>query len=508
MKVCLISPGWIATKHDVESMLTRCGVSLPLGLGYIASYAEKYGFKNIHILDLLVSGWDIHTEIDSERIYIGLPFDRLREKICEINPDVVGISCTFTSQAEALHMVAREVKKINSQIMVLVGGAHPSSSPRECLEDKNIDLVVCGEGEAPFLQLLKCEFKGDFSGIKGLYYRRGSELFFSGKGEYVENLDDIPYPAYNKLEVEKYVEASTQGLSQRGMFSITFSIITSRGCPYQCIFCSIHNISGSKWRQRSPSSVLGEIDMLIKKYRAKHFLFEDDNLTMDIKRAEKIFNKIAQQYPDISWSAPNGIRADRMTTQLAESMEKSGCTSVSLGIESGDQKFLNDTVKKKLDLEKVKETAEILTNVGITVIGFFILGIPGETDESMETSINFARLLSKKGLIPHFFIVTPLPGTELYDIAKREGLFVKNKPAPIDYFHATYQTPLLSPTGRSIDSLLAWRKKAVISTALILVFYRPFALLRYMSGINSYNPKYIFLGLRRKLHLALHYLLK
>jgi radical SAM superfamily enzyme YgiQ (UPF0313 family) len=195
-----------------------------------------------------------------------------------------------------------------------------------------------------------------------------------------------------------------------------------------------------------------------------------------------------------------------MSMQLAESMKKSGCTSVSLGIESGDQKFLNDTVKKKLDLGKVKETVEILTSVGITVIGFFILGIPGETDESMEASINFARLLSKKGLIPHFFIVTPLPGTELYDIADRERLFIKNKPAPIDYFHATYQIPLICPMERSIDSLLAWRKRAVISTMFILAFYRPFVFLRYISGINSYNPKYIFLGLKRKLHLALHYL--
>lgn len=507
MKVCLISPGWIATKRDVESMFTRCGVPLPLGLSYIASYAEKYGFKNIQILDLLVSGWDIHTEIDSERIYIGLPFDRLREKICEINPDVVGISCAFTSQAEALHIVAREVKKINSQTMVLVGGAHPSSAPKECLEDKNIDIVIRGEGEVPFLRLLKNNFKGDLSQIKGLYYRKGSELLFTGNGEYIKNLDEIPYPAYHKLDMEKYLEVSSKGLAQRGMFSSTFSVITSRGCPYQCVFCSIHNISGSKWRSRSPSNVLGEMDMLIKKYGAKHILFEDDNLTMDIKRAEEIFDKIAQQYPDISWSAPNGIRADRMTTQLAKSMKKSGCTSVSLGIESGDQKFLNNTIKKKLNLKKVDKTVEILTNAGITVIGFFILGIPGETEDSMETSINFAKILSKKGLIPHFFIVTPLPGTELYDIATREGLLLKNKPAPIDYFHATYQTPMLCPPERSIDSLLAWRKKAVMSTMLILAFYRPFVFLRYISGINSYNPKFILLGLKRKLHLALHYLL-
>ena len=196
-----------------------------------------------------------------------------------------------------------------------------------------------------------------------------------------------------------------------------------------------------------------------------------------------------------------------MTKQLAKSMKKSGCTSVSLGIESGDQKFLNDTVKKKLDLEKVIETVEILRKTGITIIGFFIIGIPGETDGCIKISINFAKGLAKKGLIPHFFIVTPLPGTELYDIATRGGLLLKNKPAPIDYFHATYQTPLLCPPERSIDSLLAWRKKAVMSTMLILAFYRPFVFLRYISGINSYNPKFILLGLKRKLHLALHYLL-
>lgn len=506
MKVCLISPGWIATKRDVESMFTRCGVPLPLGLSYIASYAEKYGFKNIQILDLLVSGWDIHTEIDSERIYIGLPFDRLREKICEINPDVVGLSCTFTSQAEALHMVAREVKETNLKTLVIVGGAHPSSAPKECLQDKNIDLVICGEGEIPFIKLLERKFKGDFSGIKGLYYRKGSELRFSGKGEYIKNLDEIPYPAYHKLDMEKYLEVSSKGLAQRGMFSKTFSIITSRGCPYQCVFCSIHNISGSKWRSRSPSNVLGEMDILINKFGAKHILFEDDNLTMDTKRAEDMFDKIAQQYPGISWSAPNGIRADRMTKKLAKNMKKSGCTSVSLGIESGDQKFLNDTVKKKLDLEKVIETVEILRKAGITIIGFFILGIPGETDNSIKTSINFAKILAKKGLIPHFFIVTPLPGTELYNIAFQKGLLTKNNLKPIDYFLATYQTPLLRPIERSIENLMEWRKKAVLSSMLILAINRPFIFLKYISGANSYNPKFIYQGLKRKIHLALRYL--
>jgi len=491
---------------DVESMFSRCGLPLPLGLGYLVSFAKKNGFQDIAIIDLLVSGWDFKTDIDSDRVYIGLPAERLHQRLEEINPDYVGISCTFTSQAESLHLVADSVKKFNPGIKVFVGGAHPSSAPVSCLKDNNIDWVICGEGEVPFCELLQSEFKGDLSSIKGLYYKKDGECRFSGKGKFLKNLDDIPYPAYHKFDVARYLEANEKGLGQRGGYRPTFSVITSRGCPYQCVFCSIHNISGSKWRGRSPMNVLGEIEMLIKEYGARHFLFEDDNMTVDMKRAETIFKEMAGKHKNITWSAPNGIRADRMSVELAQAMKESGCISVSLGIESGDQKFLNSFIKKKLDLREVQKTTKILTRVGINVIGFFILGIPGETEESIKTSVDFAKKLARMGLVPHFFIVTPLPGTDLFDMTARDNLFVTENPGPADYFRATYQTPMLRPTGMSLERLLKWRKKAVLSSMLMVALFKPFVFIRYLSGGDVTNLRSICWGLKRKIHLAMHYL--
>lgn len=506
MKVCLISPGWISTKSDVESMFSRCGLPLPLGLGYLASYAENFGFPGIQIIDLLVSGWDARTEIDPERVYIGLTFDELRKRLEAIHPDVVGVSCTFTSQAESLYLIADSVKSCNPKIKVIAGGAHPSSDPASCLREKSIDMVVRGEGEIPFLELLRSGFQEDAPSVKGVCFKQGGESIFSKDGGGVKNLDDIPYPAYHKFDMGRYFEANEKGLGQRGGYLRTFSIISSRGCPYQCVFCSIHNICGSKWRGRSPANVLGEIDLLVKEYGARHFLFEDDNLTMDLARAEEIFQEMAKRHNSISWSAPNGIRADRMTEGLARAMRDSGCISVSLGIESGDQEFLNSAIKKKLNLKEVEKTAKILHEFGITVIGFFILGIPGETEDTIKTSVSFARRLSRKGLVPHFFIVTPLPGTSLYEISSREKLFVKDNPSPADYFRATYQDPMIRPTGMSMERLLQWRKKAVISSMLNLAVFRPLVFIKYMSGNNTSNLKLIFLSFKRKINMALNYL--
>jgi radical SAM superfamily enzyme YgiQ (UPF0313 family) len=227
---------------------------------------------------------------------------------------------------------------------------------------------------------------------------------------------------------------------------------------------------------------------------------------MDISRAEEIFQEMARRYDGISWSAPNGIRADLMTEGLAKAMRDSGCVSVSLGIESGDQAFLNNTIKKKLNLKEVEKTNNILNRAGITVIGFFILGIPGETEDTIKTSVGFAKKLSRKGLVPHFFIVTPLPGTSLYEISQKEKLLVKDNPTPADYFRATYQAPMIRPTGMSMERLLQWRKKAVLSSMMNLAVFRPLIFIKYMSGNNTNNLKLFFLSFRRKINMALNYL--
>jgi magnesium-protoporphyrin IX monomethyl ester (oxidative) cyclase len=243
-----------------------------------------------------------------------------------------------------------------------------------------------------------------------------------------------------------------------------------------CNFCSVNLVSGRKWRSRSPDNVLNELEYIVKKYGVKHIFFEDDNLTFDTARAEAIFNGIIDRGIDITWETPNGIRADRLTENLVDSMKKSGCSGLTIAVESGDQDFLYNTIKKNMDLKKLESAVNIIRNKGIDLSAFFIIGIPGETEKTVTKTIYFSRKLARKGVRPYFNIAVPLIGTEMYRDAKAKGYLIKEEPEPIDYLMAM-QKPLLRTEDYDPEKLLAWRKNAMLLAALELVIHNPSSLL-------------------------------
>jgi len=411
MKIMLILPPLIVQKKE------QYGVTPPLGIAYLAAVLEKQGYE-VSLLDCIVEGYD-NSEIYDENIHLGLKWDEIEKRVRIFAPDVVGISCLFSLMFPEALKVAEIVKDIETNIRVVMGGAHPSSVPFQALDDKNVDFIVIGEGEITILELMRSIEQGNFeyAGIDGLGYKKDGIPRLNPKTKFIDDLDKIPFPARHLLPMEKYYEiGESHGGLKRSRYA---SVVTSRGCPGNCIYCSIHTVWGRHWRPRSPANVIDEIEHLVKEYGVKEIHFEDDNLTFDRERARLIFQGIIERGLDITWTTPNGVAVWKLDDELLKLMKKSGCYQINLGIESGNEQVLRKIIRKPFKLEKVRDIVKKIRENGIWAHGFFILGMPGETKQTITDTIIFATSLNLDSA--SFFIATPYPGTELYDICKENG---------------------------------------------------------------------------------------
>jgi anaerobic magnesium-protoporphyrin IX monomethyl ester cyclase len=422
MKILLINPN---RTYYAGSKGVRVG--LPLGLMYLAGNLENNGYHP-KILDCLIHP---KTEIKTDEIKTvhGISLEVLSQEIREYQPDIVGISNPFTAQVDNAIKVANIVKEINPDIITVIGGPHASIAGDELLKsNQNIDISVVGEGEYTFLEIIKTiENNTSFDKVNNVIFRDSSgEIKITTRGDYIMNLDDLPLPAYHLIDMNLYFQMQSRGYGSRPLRKQrSISMITSRGCPFNCIFCSIHLHMGKRFRAHSAEYTIKHIAEVVTKYGVKHISFEDDNFTADINRATEILQGTVDQNIKITWDTPNGVRADRLTEDLAKLMKKSGCIELIFGVESGDQKVLNDIVDKNLNLDLVVKSAEICKRVGIKAKAFFVIGFPGEKIENIRKSMDFALMLRKKyGVRSGFMVATPLIGTRLYDICKKNGYLI------------------------------------------------------------------------------------
>jgi anaerobic magnesium-protoporphyrin IX monomethyl ester cyclase len=330
--------------------------NLPLGLMYIAAVLQKSGYT-VEILDAFMAG-AAFQEKNGEEVTIGLPFKQIEEEIRARKPDIVGIAGPFTSQIGHAIQTSKVAKEVNPCILTVVGGPHVTLVPREFLEEaQSVDIAVTGEGEYAMLEIAQY-FKGkkQLSEIKGIAYRQNGNVTVNPFRPFNENLDTLPYPSYDLVDMAWYLGSSKIGY--RSFQNRAISMITSRGCPFNCCFCAVHIHMGQGFRVHSAEYVLNHIQYVVDKFGVKIIFFEDDNLTLDIKRFEAICDGIIQRKIKIGWETPNGVRADRLTLELLKKMKKSGCKSIFVGVESGDQQILDKVVCKNLDLSKVVEFAK------------------------------------------------------------------------------------------------------------------------------------------------------
>lgn len=433
MKVLLIYPQGIALPGEVYFE------SMPLGVAYLAAVLEKQNHQ-VKIIDAQIEEREATKKADGF-LNIGMSWQCLERKIKEFSPEIIGISNLFSIQFPNVQRIAALVKKIKS-IPVIVGGAHPSALPKEVLSDRNIDFVVIGEGEETLRDLLGCLQSGkDFSELDGLAYRRDSQIIINPKTKYISDLDKLPFPARHLLPTELYFKS--QNLHSYYLKSRPHAtIITSRGCPGKCVFCSIHTVWGNAWRARSAKEVVDEIEFLVKEYGIREVHFEDDNISLDRRRMLEICQEIINREIKIDWTTPNGVAIQTLDEDLLIKMKESGCYHLFIAVESGNQQMLYKVIKKGLSLTNVLRIAKILKKLKIKTSAFFIFGVLGETKETIRDSINFAKKLDLDDV--WFSIATPYPGTELYRITKEKGYARLDDPVKLRPKLAALNTPWLS----------------------------------------------------------------
>jgi len=391
----------------------------PMGLGYLAAVAESMGME-VRILDCLVQGWNHEEAVDGLLIRVGLPDDEIAKRIAEFAPDVIGINCQFSRQYKIYHRLFALAKQARPESITVAGGAHATVVPEEVLQNPNCDYLLIGEAEAGFKQLLEAlQSGGDLGKIDGLGRKEDGRVIINEKKEWIRDLDSIPFPAYHVMELERYFGLpSSHGARRSPRFC---PIITSRGCPARCTFCSAFRVWGRKYRVRSVENVLAEMKLLHERYGVTELMFEDDNVTADARRAEKLFRGMIEAGFNFQWDTPNGVGVWSLTNELVDLMKQSGCYKLNFPVESGSQRVLDSVIRKPLDLGKVKSLIAHCDKISLERDMFLVIGMPGETLTDIRTSLRFAAQC--RCFNPHISVATPYPGTELFELCRDKGFF-------------------------------------------------------------------------------------
>ena len=368
-------------------------------LGFNRKFIPSIGIVSIGTI-LKNAGYDVSI-VDSNFMK-----NNPNSEIEKFKPDIVGISCLSSNYSLAMK-IAKFAKE--KGIIVVIGGQHISLVQEEILQNNRfVDFGIVGDGEYSFLELVKRIEKGSkVYNIPGLIFRKNRKII-KNKPKLIKNLDSLPFPDYSLLNIKNLK---------------FYPLSTSRGCPFNCIYCCIPIISERIWRARSPQNVIEEIKIAKKKYKPKYFLLIDDNFSFDIKRAKEICKLLIQKRVDIKWYCSAGIRADRFDEELGTLMKKSGCTTMVFGIESGDPEVFN-RLNKGESLKDIETAIKICKKLKFSIEGFFIIGLPGSDKTSEEKSFEFAKKLN---INSNWFFAIPFPKTKLYELTK--GNIIKN---PVD----------------------------------------------------------------------------
>ncbi len=459
MKILLVQPPFTILRTESK----KCHP--PLGLAYLAA-SLKDNFE-VKVLDAAVEGYQRHEYLGKDYLRYGLAFADIGQKIREFSPDVVGVSCLFSSQIENVYDIFKIAKKINNKIITVMGGAHPSAVPEEVLKDENIDFAIIGEAEITLKRLLETIDAGkELSAIEGLALRDNGRVVVFPKKRYEENLDNLAFPDWGILPLEKYYKINNPH-GNPAKKTPYLPMITSRGCAFKCIFCSVHNLWGNNYRKRSAENVLKELEYLAHEFRVREVLFEDDNLTLDRERAKKIFQGIIDKRLDISWSTPNGIALHTLDDELLELMKASGCYSISVGIESGDEFVLKNIIEKPITLSQVKPIINKARKLGLETTVFFVVGLPGESYRQMKNTFRFAEDLKADNV--NFFFATPLPGTRLLELCRERGL-VKGD---LVYSGLRSDKPYFATEYLSKEKLVSMVSREKLKLYFLLLFRNP-----------------------------------
>ncbi len=422
MQILLLSPPTISA---VKAVVGTTGP--PLGLAYLASMVRDE--HDVRIVDSLAEDYNYG---DVKRI------------IKKYDPDVVGITST-TSMIPDAYAIAKMAKRYNENVKIVMGGPHVTFLPERTFQEcPYIDFIVRGEGELTFRELIdSLERDRDPSNILGLSINLRDKVRNNPPRPLIKDIDTIPMPSYDLLPMEKYQANGVR-------FG---TVMTSRGCPFNCAFCSSSLQFGKRWRGHSDSRVIEELKHLHEKYRIREIEFLDDTFTLNKHRAIRIARRIVKEGLDISWSASS--RVDTFTEEVAEAMKKSGCHTIYFGIESGSRKTLN-FIGKGITPEQSISAVKKAKRHKLRALGSFVIGFPEETKEDIKKTIKFSK---KVGVdFAQFTIATPYPGTRLWKYASAKKLILT-----FDWRKYTTLDPVMKLKNFTSQQITKLLQKAYVS---------------------------------------------
>lgn len=380
----------------IPSNYSKGGLSLPLGLLYLASVLEQQGYK------VLLLDSNLNENFLSE----------IEEEIKYINAPVFGIS-SFLCGYMFVKKLVEIIRKIAPSSKVVLGGPITYGAPDVVAENAGVDAVIVGEAEVCLPELIKAVFFNEKpSNIAGVYSMVNGKVKPPSKPqELVQHLDKMPFPAWHLVDMEFYIKHYMLAWHSKEMRSI--SVFSSRGCPYSCNFCC--KTSGKKLRIRSIYNIKEEIELLIGRYKINDIMFDDDNFAVTEERAFEMCDML-EKFKDLTFAC--SMRVDRITDKTLKAMKKAGCRTIFYGVESGSENVLNAMMNKGFTVEQAGEAIIKTREYGIEAYCNFMCGYPGETEETFKETVEFMK---KHMLYSGFGFATPFPGTKLYDEAVSKG---------------------------------------------------------------------------------------
>ena len=408
MRVLLISTPYPLEENPIPS----------LSLSYLAGVLQEEGIE-VQILDLLVAQYSSN---------------KIRNKLEEYQPQVVGATCVTLNYPIAARIL-RVCKDFDPNIITVMGGPHVSFTLKETLlRAPWIDVVVIREGERTLVELVRALEKGvGFGQVAGIAFSEDKQVVETEPRPPIGNLDELPFPARNLLPISRY-----------RALGAPCNLTTSRGCPYGCIFCSGRRMFGRKVRFRHPRLVVDEMEIIHKELGFEKMNIVDDTFTVNHRHARNICEEIIRRNLHIQWTV--FARVDTITQDLVELMHEAGCTHLLFGVESGSEQILK-TINKGITVDDVRRGVKLTSEAGIKVFASFILGLPGESPETARQSVELAQeLRSEYGSLYGFHLLSPLPGTELYEKAEEYGLRILTRNwAKYDANEPITETATMSP---------------------------------------------------------------
>jgi anaerobic magnesium-protoporphyrin IX monomethyl ester cyclase len=420
-------------------------VSPPIGLAYIAGSLETAGYS-VKVVDAVAAN-PAQTTRSFKGFLMGLRIEEIAERIDE-NTKLIGISTIFTHEWPLVVQLMKLIKRRFPDVPIIVGGEHVSSMPEFCLHSSVADFIVMGEGEETCVALAEALFTGSsYKDITGITYRDGENVIVNPRRQRNLAVDDIPRPAWHLFDIASY--GLIGGIDTDG---VTIPMLATRGCPYQCTYCSAPNMWTTRWVARTPSNVVDEMEYYMREFGATNFPLQDLTAIIQKEWIVDFCQLIIDRELNITWQLPTGTRAEAIDEEVAELLLKSGMVTMAYAPESGSDET-RELIKKRIHRPKLLKSMEAAVKYNLHVSCFFVLGFPHDTEKQFKDSLSFVRTLAETGaqdIAIGFYMA--LPGTELFRRLYNEGNITFDR----KYFRHILDSQKFAPSNVYMRSATRW----------------------------------------------------